>query len=66
MNSWSSAPNAVKARVSQKQVHNYDAVCFILLLYTSAFVSGNEIADQKFHIIVVCIYIAFGHAHYFL
>ena len=29
-------------------------------------VKGNEIADQKSHIIVVCIYIIFGHAHYFL
>jgi len=42
------------------------AVVFIPLLCSFAFVKGNEIADQKSHIIVVCIYIIIGHAHYFL
>ena len=43
----------------------YDAVVFIPLLCSFAFVSGNEIADQKSHIIVVCIFIILGHTHYF-
>lgn len=50
----------------QPKTSVYGAVVFITLLCCFVFVSGNEIADLKSHINVVCIFIIFGPAHYFL
>jgi len=50
----------------QPKTSVYVAVVFIPLLCCFVFVSGSEIAELKSHINVVCIFIIFGPAHYFL